>query len=89
VSGYTVQKVARNGKLYQRKFWLSGPNLRTNGRFSAGVALVELTGVFCGAVSDEFLRFKQAPTSPVQGSGPASLLRRSLAGSNKSTAAMP
>lgn len=49
-SGYSVIKVmleqlgmlwmlqvARNGKLYQRNFWLAGGSLRTNGRFSSGV----------------------------------------------------
>eukprot|EP00435_Cladocopium_sp_Y103_P036139 s37_g9.t1 len=35
-SGYSVIKVARNGKLYQRNFWLAGGSLRTNGRFSSG-----------------------------------------------------
>lgn len=59
-SGYSVIKVARNGKLYQRNFWLAGGSLRTNGRFSSGVDLRQLTGVFRGAVSQEFIKLRKA-----------------------------
>eukprot|EP00439_Symbiodinium_sp_Y106_P069153 s862_g11.t2 len=38
VTGYSVMKVARNGKLYNRSFWLAGGSLRTNGRFNSGIA---------------------------------------------------
>ena len=64
VAGYSVIKVARNGKLYERNFWLAGGSLRTNGRFSSGVDLRQLTGVFRGAVSQEFLRLKKASAAP-------------------------
>lgn len=59
-SGYSVIKVARNGKLYQRNFWLAGGSLRTNGRFSSGIDLRQLTGVFRGAVSQEFIKLRKA-----------------------------
>lgn len=64
-SGYSVIKVARNGKLYQRNFWLAGGSLRTNGRFSSGVDLRQLTGVFQGAVSQEFIKLRKGgPSAP-------------------------
>lgn len=78
VSGYSVIKVARNGKLYERNFWLAGGSLRTNGRFSSGVDLRQLTGVFRGAVSQEFLRLRRADRQSSQPRKSSSSLGSSL-----------
>jgi len=69
VSGYSVIKVARNGKLYNRSFWLAGGSLRTNGRFNSGIDLRHLTGIFCGAVSQEFIRLRRQARDPPRKSG--------------------
>ncbi|CAE7827231.1 unnamed protein product [Symbiodinium necroappetens] len=69
VSGYSVMKVARNGKLYNRSFWLAGGSLRTNGRFNSGIDLRHLTGVFCGAVSQEFIKLRRQEREPPKKSG--------------------
>lgn len=81
VKGYTVDKVARNGRLYQRQFWLAGGSLRTNGRFSSGVDLKEVIGIFRGAVSQEFIRLRTQAAKPPRKSG-SGLLRMSFGGSS-------